>query len=184
MNITTVDEEIAAGSIDIIEKDQKFRKKIIELNYYASSGEEDLYNETLDWLRNNFEDTALELLFDLAKGAIAEDEKVAISDITLRPAPDYNEDNLFFKSEGIAEIKEDFRTKGYTIKSKQLNEAIILMANIQSTDFSEMSAKDIVKYYDKVTEVAEKTMASGANRHDNNIEEKNSKKYIKKNFNI
>ena len=44
--------------------------------------------------------------------------------------------------------------------------------------------KDIVKKYDEVTETAKLVMASGASRHDDKINEKNSKKYIKKNYGI
>ena len=183
-SLTTVDEEIEAGNISIIEKDEEFRKKIIDLNYYASSGETGLYNETLNWLRSHIKDTSLELLFDSTKGAIADEEEVSMNAITLTPGADWNEDYLFLTPEGVAEIRTGAYSKGYTIKSKQLNSAINLIAEIQDMDFSEMSAKDIVRFYDEVTEMAEMTMASGASRHDNKIEEKNSKKYIKKNFNI
>ena len=69
-------------------------------------------------------------------------------------------------------------------KSKALNEAINLCANIQSMNFNEASAKDIVKLYDEVTEKSKMAIASGASRHDNEINEKNSKKYIKKNYKI
>ena len=183
-DLTTVDEEIANGNTDFISKDELFRKKVMELNYYKSSGEDDLYNETLNWLRDHFEDTALEILFDATKGAIADEEKTSISKIKLSPAPDYDEDSLF-ASGGYASIEDkDFHVEGYKIKSKEMNDAISLIVEIQDTNFNEMSAKDIVKKYDEVTETAKLVMASGASRHDNVFKEKNSKKYIKKKYNI
>ena len=183
-NLTTLDEELDAGTINILVKDAKFRKKIIDLNYYASSGEEDLYNETLNWLRENFEDTATEILLYSAKGAIADEEKVSINSVTLTPAPDYNEDTLFLTPKGTAEVKKDFQGEGYTIKSKPMNKAINLSATIQDMNFNEMNAKDIVNLYDEVIETSKMTIASGVSRYDDKIKAKNSKRYIKKNFNI
>ena len=183
-NLTTLDEEIDAGTINILAKDAKFRKKILDLNYYASSGEEDLYNETLNWLRENFEETATEILLYSAKGAIADEEKVSINSVTLTPAPDYNEDTLFLTPKGVAEVKKDFQGEGYIIKSKAMNEAINLSATIQDMNFNEMNAKDIVELYDEVIEVSKMTIASGASRYNDKIKAKNSKRYIKKNFSI
>ncbi len=179
-NITTLDEE----NIDIISKDKEFRKNIMYLEYYKSSGEEDLYNETLNWLRDHFKSTSEELLLNSVKGAIADEENISISDITLKPAPDYNDDTLFLTPKATAGIEKDYHEEGYTIKSKALNEAINLCANIQNINFNEASAKDIVKLYDEVTEKSKMAIASGASRHDNEINEKNSKKYIKKNYKI
>ena len=183
-NLTTLDEEIAEGNINILVKDAKFRKKILDLNYYASSGEEDLYNETLNWLRDHFEDTATEILLYSAKGAIADEEKVAINSITLTPAPDYNEDSLFLQPKGVAEVKKDIYGEGYTIKSKAMNKAINLSATIQDINFNEMNAKDIVNLYDEVIETSKMTIASGASRYDNKIKSKNSKRYIKRKYKI
>jgi hypothetical protein len=183
-NITTLDEELAEENIDIISKDEEFRKNIMYLEYYKSSGEEDLYNETLNWLRDHFKSTSEELLLGSVKGAIADEEDISISDITLEPAPDYNEDTLFLTPKATAGIEKDYHEEGYTIKAKALNEAVNLCANIQSMNFNEASAKDIVKLYDEVTEKSKMAIASGASRHDNEINEKNSKKYIKKNYKI
>lgn len=183
-NLTTIDEEMANGTIDIFEKEEEFRKKIIELNYYASSGETDSYNETLRWLRDNFKDTATGLLLISVKGAIAEEENKSTSDIQLTPGPDYNEDSLFLTPEGVAGVKNDYKTEGYTIKSKALNNAVNLCANIQDMNFEEISAEDMIKLFDEVTDTSKMAIASGASRHDDKIVEKNSKKYIKKNFNI
>ena len=183
-NITVIDEEIAEGKADIISKDKEFRKQIMNLEYYESSGETDLYNETLNWLRENFKDTAEVVLLESVKGAIAEDENKSTSDITLTPAPDYNEDSLFLQPKGVAGIKNDFHVDGYTIESKALNNAVNLCANIQDMNFNEMNAKDIIKLYDEVITTSKMAIASGASRHDDKINEKNSKKYIKKNFSI
>ena len=51
-------------------------------------------------------------------------------------------------------------------------------------NFNEMSAEDIVKLYDEVVTTSKMAIASGASRHDDKINEKNSKKYIKKNYGI
>lgn len=184
-NITTIDEEIASGDLDIIEKDNEFRKKVMDLEYYASAGDKEGYNETLNWLRNNFEDTALDLLLPAAKGGIAEEENKSISDITLTPAPDFDEDRLF-KSNGVAEVKDSngYSSTGYTIKSDLINEAIEEAARIQTNTYNEYSVKDLLKEYDKVVEISKMSMASGASRHDDEIVEKNSEKYIEKEFNI
>ena len=182
--ITILDEELAEGNSDILSKEEEFRKNIMYLEYYQSSGEEDLYNETLNWLRNNFKSTAEELLLNSSKAAIANEEKVSISDITITPGPDYNEDTLFLTPKGVVGIKNDYHVDGYSIESKPLNNAVNLYANIQDMNFEEVSAKDIVKLYDEVTETSKMVIASGVSRHDNKINEKNSKKYIKKNFNI
>ena len=176
--------EDAEGKADIISKDKEFRKQIMNLEYYESSGETDLYNETLNWLRENFKDTAEEVLLESVKGAIAEDENKSTSDITLTPAPDYNEDSLFLQPKGVAGIKNDFHVDGYIIESKALNNAVNLCANIQDMNFNEMNAKDIIKLYDEVITTSKMAIASGASRHDDKINEKNSKKYIKKNFSI
>ena len=172
-NITVIDEEIAEGKADIISKDKEFRKQIMNLEYYESN-----------WLRENFKDTAEVVLLESVKGAIAEEENKSTNDITLTPAPDYNEDSLFLQPKGVAGVKNDFHVDGYTIESKALNNAINLCANIQDMNFNEMNAKDIIKLYDEVITTSKMAIASGASRHDDKINEKNSKKYIKKNFSI
>ena len=183
-NITILDEEITEENINILAKEARFRKEIMNLEYYKSSGEEELYNETLNWLRENFKDTSEDLLLYSVKGAIADEEKVPMSSISLTPAPDYNEDTLFLTPKGTAGIKNDYHVDGYTIESKALNNAINLCANIQDMNFNEATAKDIVKLYDEVTTTSKMAIAAGASRQDNTIKQKNSKKYINKNFKI
>ena len=184
-NITTIDEEIASGNLDIIEKDNEFRKKAMELEYYESANDEKGYNETLNWLRANFEDTAVDMLLTAAKGGIAEEENKSTSDITLIPAPDFDED-ILLKSTGVAEVKnsDGFSTTGYTIKADLINDAIEEAARIQTNNYNEYNAKELLKEYDEVTEIAKMAIATGASRHDDKIKEKNSKKYIKKKFSI
>ena len=183
-DITVLDESLDEGTINIVGKDAEFRKKIMYLEYYKSSGEEDSYNETLNWLRDNFKDTAEELLLGSVKGAIADEEKAPINTVTLTPAADYNEDTLFLTPKGVAGVKDDYRIEGFTIESKALNDAVNLCATIQDMNFNEMSAEDIVKLYDEVVATSKMAIASGASRHDDKINEKNSKKYIKKNYGI
>ncbi len=182
-NITTLDEEISDNN-ELTSKEAEFRKKIMDLEYYESSKEEDLYNKTLNWLRNNIKSTSKELLLSSTKSAIADEENVSISDITLTPAPDYNEDTLFLTPKATAGIKKDYHENGYTIESKALNNAVNLCANIQDMNFDEANVKEIVKLFDEVTETSKIAIASGASRHDDQINEKNSKKYIKKHYNI
>lgn len=184
-NITVLDEEIASGNLDIIEKDNEFRKKAMELEYYASAGDKDGYNATLNWLRNNFEDISVDILLTAAKGGIAEEENKRTSDITLTPAPDFDEDKLL-KSTGVAEVKnsDGYSTTGYTIKADLINDAVEEAARIQTNNYNEYSVKDLFKEYDGVIKTAKMAIATGASRHDNKIVEKNSKKYIKRNFDI
>lgn len=184
-NITVLDEEIANGNLDIIEKDNMFRKKVMELEYYASAGDKEGYNETLNWLRNNFEDTSVTILLTAAKGGIADEENKSTSDITLTPAPDFDEDRLL-KSSGVAEVKnsDGFSSAGYTIKADLINEAIEEAARIQTNNYNEYTVKDLLREYDGVTKTAKMAIATGASRHDDKIVEKNSEKYIKKNFGI
>ena len=183
-NLTTIDEETINGNIDIILKDEEIRKQIMMLEYYESSGEEDLYNQTLNYLRSAIKSNSEDELLLSVKGAIADEEKTSIDNIKLTPAADYDEDSLFIPATGVAEIKKDYKKEGYKIKSKLLNEAINLTADIQNKDLSEVNAKDLIELYDNATETAEMAIAAGASRRDNKFYEKNSKKMIKKNFNF
>lgn len=182
-DLTTIDEEIASGDLDIVEKDNTFRKKVMDLEYYESASDMKGYNSTLDWLHDNFEDTTVDILLTSAKGGIAEEEDKTTRDIKLTPAPDFDEDRLL-KSTGVAEIKNSngYSTTGYTIKSDLINEAVEEAARIQTNNYNEYGVEELLEEYDKAVELAKMTIASGASRHDDEIVEKNSKRYIKKNL--
>lgn len=182
-NITTIDEELTSGNLDIDILDEEFRKKVIDLNYYASAQDEESYNKTLNWLRDNVKPYTIAILFAATKGGIADEEDISIDNIKVYPGPDRGEDTLL-APKGQVEITDGYKSKGYIVKSKQLNKAIDYIASIQESDFSEADITSIVKTYDKANEIAKMTIASGAIRQDDVIKEKNSKKYIKKNFNV
>lgn len=184
LNLTSIDEESLGGSIDIALEDEKFRNRIMLLEYYESAGEQNNYDDILNWLREHIGKYSEDLLLTAVKGAISEEENVDMRFISVYPSPDRNEDILFFKANGTVEIKKDYQKEGYIVKSELLSKAINLCADIQDTDFSEYDAKEIVEYYDYVVETAEMAIASGASRRDDKFYEKNSKKFIKKKYNI
>lgn len=176
-NNTTIDEEIENGNIDIINEDNEFRKHAKELTYDNYRNNFDYYVENMKWVKEHYPSTVEHIMFAAGKGAVADALETDMNRIKLYPSSDRES-----KRARVQDSSNYPFDKGFKNKSSYLDNLVIEICNVQGDYYSLENAKAIQKEYDNAINTANMVIATGINRHDDNLEPKYSKKYVKKNF--
>ena len=174
--ITELDEVIANGDSNVIELDKEFRKHASQLTQDNYVNDRAYYEENFIWLNKNYNDITKEILFDVGKTTVADAVEEDMNSIKLYPVSSSELNDPIILSRGRIEVDGI----SYNNKSKQLEKLINEITNIQAKDYYFKNAKELLKSYDNVVDEAILVMSTGANVHNNNIEEKYSKSYSKK----
>ena len=170
--ITTIDEEIAAGNIDIVNDDLEFREHAKELTKENYKNDRAWYEENLVWLKQNYVRISSNILLAAGKGAIADELEVNMNSITLKPSPDAEDPKGF-----VTVSKDIMDTDGYRSRSKSLNKLITLKDSLEYDVDHMKDGRDIAKRYDNVINTANTVIQTGISRQDNKLEEKFTKSY-------
>lgn len=168
--ITTLDEEVAAGNINIIEEDREFRYHASQLTSELYENDRLSYDYHLNWLRNNYERIALDILFASAKCSIADELETDMDSITLRPG--IVEDFEPYTRGFVIDSSED---KTYPVKADALGDAIGKILNIQSSedfDINNCSAEEIAELYDNIINIANNATKAGVSLNNDELVQK------------
>lgn len=172
--ITTIDEELAAGNIDIVNDDLEFREHAKELTYDNYKNDRAWYEENLVWLKQNYVRISSRILFAAGKCAVADELEVNMNSVTLHPSLTADDPKGYVNvSKGLME-NETFK-----VRSKHLNKLITLVDNLEYDVDDMKDGRDIAKKYDNVINTANTVIQTGLSRQDNKLEEKFTKKFMR-----
>ena len=175
MKLTTLDEEIANENIDIVERDKEFRSHAEQLTYDNYVNDRAWYEENLIWIRQNYQDIALDILFAAGKCSVADELETDMNYIRLKPDHDRGHDTIG----GHSYVEDHSKSNGheaYTNKSKALAVLIEKICRLQEESYKLDTAKDVQEEYDSMINIANDATRAGLSVKDDTLIQRNKVK--------